>query len=307
MEMFTPTTLDLLQELFPAVHRLTVSDADTELELKGRLPHLFALHHTLPQSYVLEELTAIGVETSLLACCSGTLLQRGVDDLPLAPLLRRAEMRWSRRSTPSSSDLPVELFLTQDTWSASTVRIVSALIYQGALSRDMVVAWLKTDDATGRAVEHYVPVLYAFLDVCLANGTELPLEEYCSRHFSCLLGVVCDDQKSRDIRFSAGVSVTVLMRLIPSGASLFLEKCVGAVRGISVTALHHDLLLIARRLPEGYEIEARAFRTMLINHGVQWATRVFGGGEGDDRDLTIEALSVYFVCRKRSTLTQLVC
>ena len=296
MEMFTSTALDLLQELLSAVHRWTVSDVDTELELKRRLPQLFALHRVLPRSDVLEELIAIGVEASLLICCSGTPLRRGDgDDLSLASLVRRAETRWSRRSTPSSSsDLPVESFLMQDTWSASTVRIVSALIYQGALSRDRVVAWLKTDDATGRAVEHYVPVLFAFFDVCLADGAEMPLEEeLCSRHFSRLLGVVCDERQSRDIRSSAGVCVSALMKLVPSGACRFIEECVGAVRGLSVTALHHDLLLIARRLPEGYVTEARGFRTMLVNHGVQWATRVFGGGEGEDRDLTVEALSVY--------------
>ncbi|RDB20241.1 Uncharacterized protein C14G10.02 [Hypsizygus marmoreus] len=292
-EMPDSSSRDILSALLEALRKLTTSEFEAELSLKDRLPQLLTLRPIMSESLVLEDLIAIAIEASLPAFCDGRrTCGAAFEETSLVSVVERAETRWSRQMDPSSTNLPVDSFLNQDSWTTSTVKILAGLIYQRSLSKKTFFSWLATGNSTGRSAKHLIPVMHAFLDICSSqdDAESLMDNDLWTSQLSRLLEAVLDTELPQDDRFMGGRCIYLILRLGPSCIPSFVKKSLRAIEHLPVTRLTHELLVIGRDLHGFAPEEAKPLLTALVDHGIQWAVRLFAD-DNTSFDNTVDMLT----------------
>ncbi|KAG5640903.1 hypothetical protein DXG03_006683 [Asterophora parasitica] len=286
-----PPTLEILVDILVALRALLASQADAESELIQRLPQLMALRSLLAESDVLDELVAVAIESSIPAYCDGAACGEALEETSLAEILKRSDLRWSRQSDLRLVDLPARSFLIQQSWSPSTVTIISGLIYRNAFSQDDFASWLATDHCTHTSPEHFVTVVHAFLDTAFCRGVALPSDAWLPQ-FNRLTKSLLDEGLSEHTR-TTGVTCALLMaRLFPSRSSEFLADVVRAIQSLPVMKVNLYLLSLGRQLHAIHPAVAKPLVTELVDHGVQWAVRFFAEPEDASFNAAIEELTL---------------
>jgi nucleolar pre-ribosomal-associated protein 1 len=295
IEMMDSSSLDLLDAVLIALQSIITSDTESEVALVRRLPQLLALRPFLGHSDTLEELIAAAVEVSLPAHCNGKPLLRGsFDELDIVPFIKRSEGRWHQHLEPLSTDLPIQSFLMQDRWSESTSKIMAGLIYRRSVSPDVFLSWLSSDHCAAREIQHFVPVLQAFLDSYSSDASKLPVPEsdVWKRHLARLAKMVVDESSSQEIRATTGSCVSLLLRLFPTRMAEFVAVLLEQLQALDVTSLTADILVIGRRLHATTSNDGKPLLTALADHGIQWAVRRFADDLDDVSVVIIEELSM---------------
>ncbi|KAG6853529.1 hypothetical protein C0991_003449 [Blastosporella zonata] len=287
----TSTALALLGAVLTAVRDSMTVGTDSGQELIRRLPKLVALYSQMP-SAILEELIAITLQSSLPAYHDGRRCGDNFEETYIQDITKQAELQWSRRLDRWPADLPVQVFLTQDSWTPSIVIIISGLIYRGHLPRGAIMSWLSSKDCTTQSLAHFIVVMHAFLDVTSSQGDELMDDDAWVTHFSRILDAVLDQALPQSIRSVASVCISLLTRLVPSRTSDFIATLVRTVQAFSVTEINSPMLSIGRQLHAHLPQHSEGLTTVLINHGIQWGTRFFAEEEDSDFDTVIDDLTL---------------
>ncbi|KAF8219132.1 hypothetical protein L208DRAFT_1448990 [Tricholoma matsutake] len=294
IEMMDSSTSGLLDAILLALRSTLTSDTESEDALLGRLPQLLALRPFLGDSDTLEEMIAAAVEASLPAYSNGQLaLKESFDEPDIIPFIKRSEVRWSRRLEPLSTDLPIDSFLMQEHWSISTSKIISGLIYRRSLSPAVFFSWLSTDHCNARELQHFAPVLQAFLDTCSSGTNKIPAPEsnVWYRHLARLAQAALDASLPQELRGTCGACVSLLLRLFPARIAEFVAVTLDQLRSLPVTSLTAEVLAIGRRLHMTNISRGKALLTTLAEHGVQWALRRFPEDLDGSSDVIIEELA----------------
>ncbi|KAG5724436.1 Laccase-2 [Termitomyces sp. T112] len=268
------TLVALLEPVLSAIKLMTTSKSEPGRALIHRMSLLLSLY-SMTVSTALEELIAIAIQSSLPAYHDGGQCREAFDETNLIDVVKRAESRWSRGLDVWPTDLPVQSFLSQDSWTASTVAIVSGLLYSGHLPRDSFISWLSTDHCTARSPEHFIIVVHAFFDVVSSGEEELAEHDCWITHFSRILHIVLDNKTPQSIRLKGGACLSLMACFIPSNMADFLAILVRTVQTLPVSEIYSELLLIGQFLHARLPRLTGDFIKELVNHGIQWAIRYF--------------------------------
>lgn len=291
----SPQASELLRAVLDAVRLSVASDSELESALRRRLPQLLVLRSDLTDSDILEEMIAIAIEASLPVCYDGAQLSaQGLEEeTSIAALVRRAETRWSLHLDPLPAKIDVLQFLTKDTWSESTVKIISGLIYRRSFSQNTFISWLGSEDCSRRSPEHFVTVLRSFLETCRSLNAELLQVNLWVPHFTRLVKMVADERLSRARRKASSSCVSLILSLAPSNSSHLLALLVQQVENLPTTSLTAEILTVGARAPA--TADRGLLLTALADHGAQWAVRRFADDKEPPVD-TIRELCEYLPC-----------
>jgi nucleolar pre-ribosomal-associated protein 1 len=284
IEMTDSSTLNLLDAVLVALQSAIASDTESEVALVGRLPQLLKLRPLLCDSDTLEEMIAAAVEVCIPAHCDEQPLRTETpDEVDIVSLLKRSEVRWSRHLEPLPTNLPIHSFLMQERWSISTTKIISGLIYRRLLSPDIFFPWLSTEHCATREVQHFVPILQTFLDVCASEDRTLPApgNDVWNSHLARLVQTVVDESLSPDLRATACSCVSHLLKLNPNRIAESVAVMVDHIQALPVTSLTAETLVAGRRFHEMSSAHSEPLLTTLVDHGIQWAVRYFSDDDPD--------------------------
>ncbi|TFK33679.1 ribosome 60S biogenesis N-terminal-domain-containing protein [Crucibulum laeve] len=277
------SVLELLRVVLSATALLAKSQQGSDVPLRQRLPQLLALRSILPEYVVLEDMIAVAVETALPVCCDGSPLRSGnFDDTSIVPVVHRALNRWSRHLDPLLTTLQIRQFLTQKTWSSSTVKIISGLLYRGSFSIPAFLSWMTTIDCTQRDIEQIVPVVHAFLDTsrCVDRPTSDLVSDAWLSQITRLMKVVTDEDRPQVIRVVAASCVSLILELVPSQRSTHLAPIVEEVNSLPLSSMTAEGVIIGIRLHKLSPSNSKVLVEALTDRGLQWATRQFADDEG---------------------------
>lgn len=302
-QIISPANTSMLLVLETVLHSLqtsVVADSSSELpfNLGRRLPQLLSLREVMPDLSLLEEIIAVAVVASLPAYYDGSRLEGTVfEETTMNSIITRSNQRWSKHLDSLADDLPLRSFLDQTTWSASTIQLLSGLLYQRLIAKDSFISWLETDGPTHHPIEQLSPVLYAFLDAssCEGGKMEQPKVDAWSNLVSRLLEAVTAEHISPQLRSTSGSCVTLIVSLNPSSLSQFLANIARRIQALPVTSLTVDVLTVGLRLHSIFPLDAAPLLTALADHGMQWAVRQFAE-EGSPVEAVVEELSTPNSC-----------
>ena len=264
-----------------------------EVALVQRLPQLLSLKSILPDSPLLEQIIAIAVEATLPI---------GLDGCPSfssssepVTVIRRAESRWSQRCCGIKANIDVQPFLSQGTFSDSTAKIISCLVYQQPSSRLALMDWLTSDRTSQHEPCHLVPILHALFDSCsqdaaaIANvpsNTWLPF-------IMKIVQAIADIDIPSNIRIRAQYCLLNILSANSGDASKLLDAVAKEMKHAS-RSLSHELITTATALAVKFGSKVESIVSRVIDNGLQWCIDQFALEEDTGYDILIRDLSSCF-------------
>ncbi|KAJ7044085.1 ribosome 60S biogenesis N-terminal-domain-containing protein [Mycena alexandri] len=253
----------------------TITDLHTHLDL------LTTLRASLPDSAILESIIATIVDACVPVALSGRTL--GDAAVAMSSLFLQSDAAWSRRfhSIPASLDVRSLLF-QEDAWSESTVKILSAILYQSGCTRDMFASWLGTDLAARRSAAHLSQILYAYLDSLdpQLNHASQPDSTTWIPHLSRLLGSVTDAKVASTMREDCSSCICLVLGRIPGTMPAFVAALQDQVKRLRSSSLTPEFLKVGISLAKDSD-DGKAAVGSLLDHGMQWAIRAFAVSDID--------------------------
>ena len=261
--MLSFTALQTIQVILQALCEMMSFDQEAEGLLVGRLPQLLSLKSALPNSHLLEKITALAIEASLPIGLDG--FPPSLTGTDLVQVIRRSTTRWCRRGY-RSLEIDLHTLLKQPTFSESTVKIITSQLYQlSTASRKSIVEWLTSDLCSQRSSEHLIPIFNAFFD-CGGAPSTLRTDIFVPFvHRVTSLSV--DKDVSSDLRLRAE---KCLLQIISSPSSTVLDLFVKEVKALSKKAISVELLSLGARLGQMLGSKAKDFIELLGDRGMQW-------------------------------------
>ncbi|KAF4602702.1 hypothetical protein EYR40_005919 [Pleurotus pulmonarius] len=253
------STVSVLRELLVSIKRsIRSDDSSFEWKLRSRLPQLLALRPVLSGFYVLEDIVATALESSLpighdAHDARHQHIESGSPN-SIHTLLGRAETHWAHRLDAPPSELDLKSFLYQTSWSPSTVRIISALLYRHTSPYNTFWKWVGTDNCAHRSTHDFAIVLHAILDAHNSRGTPIPKLEGDGwlPHFTRLLKATVEPRHPREMRARCGWCMSSLLLSVPAEATQFTHCIVSEMSNLPGSTLPAEILTaVARILPFG--------------------------------------------------------
>ncbi|TFK65850.1 hypothetical protein BDN72DRAFT_178326, partial [Pluteus cervinus] len=282
----------LLESVLDGI-KLSISlEPASESLLSTKLSQLLSLGTLLPQSAVLEQVTALAVDVSLPLGCKGTLTETESSGT-LDSVIKRAETRFARRQSDDQvSSLPLDMArqaLEQPFWSKSTITVLTGLIYRRSLPEDVFLGWLNTESCAGRSVDEFVEVFHAFLDVeSQTEGLEEAVLKACVLHTPRLLETLTSQgSSSSDLVRTRCVECLGLLAGADEGvAKKVFSKTLGYVKKLPVDWLCLEIvelvnLCYVAKSKSKSKLGLEALCVAVVEHGFQWGVRVLSN-EGDE-------------------------
>jgi len=296
--MLSLTILETIQVILQALCEMMSFDQEAEGLLVDRLPQLLSLKSALPNSHLLEKITALAIEASLPI---------GLDGLPplftgtdLVQVVRRSTTRWCRRGY-RSLEVDLHTLLKQPTFSESTVKIITSQLYQlSATSRKSIAEWLTSDFCSQRSSEHLIPIFYAFFDCDRTLLSTLAIDIFVPFVHRVTSSIV-DKGVSSDLRLRAE---KCLLQIISSPSSTALDLFVKEVKALAKKAISVELLSLGARLGQMLGSKAKDFIGLLGDRGMQWCIDRYPDELDMDefqkftRELSEFVVTLYCVCLK---------
>ncbi|KAF7433677.1 hypothetical protein PC9H_005640 [Pleurotus ostreatus] len=284
------STVSVLREILVSIKRpLRSGDSSFEWKLRSRLPQLLALRPVLSGFYVLEDIVATALESSLPIGHDShdarhQHIEAGSPD-SISNLIERAETHWSHRLDAPPSELDLKSFLHQTSWSPSTVRITSALLYRHTSPDNVFWRWVGTDNCAHRSTHDFAIVLHAILDAHITRGKPIPKLEGDGwlPHFTRLLKATIEPRHPREMRARCSWCMSSLLLLVPAEATQF-ANCVASELSISPgSAFPAEILTAAARIFQ-YE-QHRTVVSSIVTSALQGLVSLLGDedhhSEGD--------------------------
>ncbi|KAJ7670238.1 ribosome 60S biogenesis N-terminal-domain-containing protein [Mycena rosella] len=264
----------------------TAVKAQSIADLHSRLPLLTALRASLPESPVLESMIATIVEACVPIAVSGRSLECADDT---HSLLIQCDTAWSWRFhlVPESLDLQSLLF-QEELWSQSTIKIISAILYQSGCHSDMLTSWLATDFASRRSTADLARVLHAYLNALdlRSDGKSKTDPTAWIPHLSRFLQSVTDEKVTSTFRSDCAACICLVLAQIPSTLPQLIAALEDRIGSLPHSSLTRELVTIGVWLAR-HSDEAKPVLASLIDHGSQWCIRAFAIS---DVDVAVQAI-----------------
>ena len=300
--MVSPSVLEIVKHILQAIHSISQSESASHSEgfLTQRLPQLLSLRSILPDSETLESMVATAIEATIPIGLDGSFVRSGDAEVDVVSVLKRSKMRWTRRSVPLPGDFQIQPFLTQETWTEATVKIVRGWLYKRASASDRGAfeSWLGSQACLGRSNEQLVPVVHAWLDTTRSRGGDLSGfdGEVSKRIFARLVDVVLDEEASSLLRAQAEIATCQLISLTPEQSEAMFGRLATMLELKPLTAVTPELLSLVTGIHKIAGQDAKAVVSSVVDRGIQWAIRQFSEEEEDEGAArVIEELSTCFV------------
>ncbi|KIM48447.1 hypothetical protein M413DRAFT_16355 [Hebeloma cylindrosporum] len=258
------SVLETIQVILQSLREMMSFDPQADGLLVDRLPQLLSLKSVLPNSHLLEEITALAMEASLPIGLDGCPPSFTCTDL--VQVIRRSTTRWCRKGhRPIEVDL--HALLTQPTFSESTVKIITSQLYQGSTASHKVIAeWLASDLCSQRSSEHLVPIFYAFFDSGSCDRLALGVD-FCLPFIHRITSLIVDKGVSSDLRLRAE---KCLLHILSSPSGNVLDVFLKEVKATSKKAISFELLSLGAQLGQRLGSKAKDLIGLLSERGMQW-------------------------------------
>jgi nucleolar pre-ribosomal-associated protein 1 len=235
----------------------------------------------LPNSTTLESMIATIVDACVPVALSGRTL--GHPGVSTSSLLMRCDAAWSNRFhlVPGSLDLQSLLF-REEAWSDSTIKILSAILYQSGCDSAIFSSWLTADSASRRSTAHLSQILYAYLD---ASDPQLDSTSQANAtawipHLSRLLRSSTDAKMTSVLRADCSSCICLILARIPSTISEFVAALQDRIKRLPDSSLTREILTVGTWLAK-HSDEGKPAVASLIDHGMQWCIRTFAVSDVD--------------------------
>lgn len=144
--------------------------------LRERIPRLLKVRKQLLGLRVVDDLLLLSIDSALPLGYSPYQSWDSESELPgsLMRLMERAKIRWDQKAQPLGCTLPLDDFLDFDTWTPSTPRIISGLIYKQGFDPRHFENWLGSESCSSCSNEALAIILQSALDVhhCLSPNMD---------------------------------------------------------------------------------------------------------------------------------------
>lgn len=253
------------------------------MELRLRLNQLLALRSILADSSVLEDLIGVAVDACLPVAHNGrTLVVVETPENILSSLISRGSLRWSHHTERLTSELNSSSFLVQESWSLSTLKIISGLLYKGMLSRDAFHAWLETDYCARRSTHDLAVVFHAFFDTIATEGqySNDSNDSLWVPQISRLSKTVANPQESRTLREICSSCLHLMISTLRHSRVLTILRT--EVESLPEAVITSELLSIGNAVRASGTQVAIDLVDALVEQGLHWAVRHFGSDDGSD-------------------------
>ncbi|KAJ6584939.1 ribosome 60S biogenesis N-terminal-domain-containing protein [Mycena capillaripes] len=267
-----------LLEIIIAAMETTVN-AESITDLHTHLNLLTALRSSLPKSMILESMIATIANACVPVALSGRTL--GHAGISTSSLLMKCDAAWSNRFHLVPPSLNLESLLFQEEWSDSTIKILSAILYQSGCDSDVFSSWLTTGLASCRPTAHLSQVLHAYLD----SSPQLDHTSYADAavwtpHLSRLLGSLTDGKIASTLRTDCSSCICLILARIPSTIPEFVTTLQDRIKRLPESSLTRECLTIGAWLAK-HSDKGNSAIASLIDHGMQWCIRAFAGSDVD--------------------------
>ena len=290
-----PVIVEFLTMIINALRLSTSSGPRHEAALQTRLKGLITVRSLLKQDPALENMIAAAVNANLPFGHTGLSFD-SLEYGRLISLSLRADTCWSHRLAATVDDDQMHSFLSQESWSPSSVQIISGMLYRQPFSRSTFCRWLSTENCTNRSTSDLARIVHAFLDLSRVKGdevTDLDGQNWMVL-FSRLLASTVDPANGEDLRALCASCICLMVTLMQSKRSEFLTTLESNVRQLPVGILTPQILTVANRLHP--LLQTGEFVPNLMNRGLQWAVRYLSCGDvsTEDAQTIFEELSMSF-------------
>lgn len=271
--------IDLLNGVLAALQQNCTNDIGVAVELRKRLPLLFALQEMLQDRTALEDLIATTVGDSLsLYSHSSPETDDVVDSISLSSAIQLSDGRWRHARVSHPDNNIVQRFLGQETWTKSTVKILCSFSYERAINQDTFATWLKTDKCQKMSLEEYLPVLASVLDKMDVDREAVsdPNIDAFVGLFQPLLRVILGENVAPQFRSTAARCAAAIIELIPGKLTKLMDQISDLVKSSDTRVLTQDILSLGLNIHRKAPIAAKPVITALMDHGLQWLVRQLG-------------------------------
>ncbi|KAF8959548.1 ribosome 60S biogenesis N-terminal-domain-containing protein [Flammula alnicola] len=246
-------------------------ESQGEWALVQRLPQLISLNSIMSDSPLLEKVIAVAIEASLpvgLDGCPPAVLPSSSSDLLV--VVRRAEGRWSQRGHPLKIDIDIRSFLTRDTFSESTAKIISGLLYRQTSCRQIVAEWLNSEHCLQRSAQHLLPIIDAFLDSSSDGSTTSTIRnETCLLLMPKIIQTIADKDVPSILRIRAQHCLLNALAASTADPSELLDAIAKELNALS-QPLSRELISGGRKLVRKFGSKAHVVVSILVDRGMQW-------------------------------------
>jgi nucleolar pre-ribosomal-associated protein 1 len=290
----SPEVIEISQIVLSALQQskmLSPQDCDVS---RVPLRPLISLHPLLPDFAVLEDMITMAVERCLPMFHDGFPLPIADTTLNLTNLINYAESCWPRQDDPSIDGLNILSFLNRKIWSASSIRIMSTILYLQPTTRTVFLQWLGSNGCSTRPVRQLAIVLYAYLNSSVTQDEGL--HESAGDILMPLIPRMVDDivhnHASDQIRADSVACISLFVPLLHQQHQTEFDQILGVkIQSLGVEDLSLDLLRLGSRLSKTRI--SQSFVALLVDHALKWAARLYSGAtkETSDAKRNIEELS----------------
>ncbi|XP_006457598.1 hypothetical protein AGABI2DRAFT_123450 [Agaricus bisporus var. bisporus H97] len=166
----------LLQSILGVIQSSVEDNVVNQNALRERIPRLLKVRKQLLGLRVVDDLLLLSIDSALPLGYSPYQSWDSESELPgsLMTLMERAKICWDQKAQPLGCTLPLADFLDFDTWTPSTPRIISGLIYKQGFDPRQFENWLGSESCSSCSNEALAIILQSALDVhhCLSPNMD---------------------------------------------------------------------------------------------------------------------------------------
>ncbi|KAG2062744.1 hypothetical protein BDR04DRAFT_1164705 [Suillus decipiens] len=277
----TPSVLEVLESVLDSL-KSSFTCASSRIPAS----QLLRLYGVLPNSEVLEEMIAVAVTSHLPLCHDGRPARAKTLNFSLSP--RYLPNSGSSQLGILPADFISRLF-QKTTWTDSTSRIVSGLVYAQSGVAEEFVAWLNSGAWTAIPFEHLLPAVHAVLDSLGDDAIDLFRDTTMIALFDRMLP---QRRRTEGLGQLCTRCICILIKADAIRKQQLASLLQKNMQRLAVDQFTLESVCIASRLQSFSPLVDLV--TELAERGLQWAVRHFSGPEGEDEEdrMTVVQLGV---------------
>ncbi|KDQ65157.1 hypothetical protein JAAARDRAFT_75487 [Jaapia argillacea MUCL 33604] len=280
------SVLTTLNQSLPAVG---IIDA-----IRSRLPGLCSLRSSLPESPILEKTIAAGVETSFPVGLDGHCLSTTPSSvIQLSQICTTSSRSWCHRFDQLPDEISIVSFIRHQTWTPSSTEIITSILYRRPSARAALFNLIQSQELKPPSTYHLAGVLHAFFDSGFLDQSDALYSEghHWERWYPVLVASVMGSQTTSAERTSCTDCLLSMYSHLPSKRVDLISALRDGVKLLSNRLPVLDALVLVRQLHGLASDQMQAALTDFVDHGLQWAVRLFSSDEKEDaenREVVVE-------------------
>ncbi|KAG1732030.1 uncharacterized protein EDB91DRAFT_1058414 [Suillus paluster] len=269
--VLTPSVLEALEFALDTL-KSSFSCASSRIPIS----QLLRLYRVLPDSQVLEEIIAVVVNSHLPSCHNGQ-----------PPRAKTLDFSLSRRPMSTSGNsqldiLPADFVSTlfqKATWTDTTARLVSGLVYTQSDVAKRFITWLDSGAWTTIPFELVLPAVHALLDSMGGDVIDLCRDTTIIALFERILP---QRRRPEELRHICIRCICILIKADAARKRQLIGLLLTNMQHNAVEQFALESVCIASRF-QSFPLLADLV-TELAERGLQWAVRHFSDPEGEDEE-----------------------